>query len=433
MKKLICLIITVLMVICNVGTTVHAINFPPINPPSANPRGADEEGFWTGGLYDVELPSVERICELLEESYELPFILYETFPETDNPYEIGTLKEEVFQIGLKRLNFFRELLGLYNLDTQNALNNYAQHAALIGKVNGHISHYPIKPDDFSEELYEYCSMACANSCLAGPKYDLIKAIDAYMTDHQSRRNLTSVGHRQSIMKTGMQYIGIGQVYDFNALYIRDSSYGSLLREWDFISYPASGNMPIVDSFWYENTPWSLKLNLNFFKQPNIDNITITIEKDSEVIWSNTGELQLNANLLGPYMLVNTEGFAGGSHCIIFRPDVTEYTPGEYIVYVDGLRDRNNEPVDFKYKVNMFNPNEVPNPTPPEHNIPDMAFMDGNGDGIVNLVDCIIALRCVMGLLTADNLIYYFNLDTDGDGIVTLQDSIQILRVVIMLS
>ena len=256
----------------------------------------------------------------------------------------------------------------------------------------------------------------------------IRAIDAYMTDHQSYHNLETMGHRRNLMKPSLKYIGFGQVFDYNAIYVSDSAYGSQAFNWDTLAYPAAnGYMPLDENFFQHYTPWSITFNSSFFKRPNINDLSIRIEKDGNEIWSNTGELLLT-DVLSPYMIINNESYGGGSPCLIFRPDVEHYSSGEYIIYIDGLCDKNNEPIDFKYKVTFFVPGEeLEDPEPPHCPI-NYLLGDADYDNTITIADAILTVRYAIGLIGEEEVPCPNSMDMNMDEIITVVDAVIILRV-----
>lgn len=357
-------------------------------------------------MYDMEMPSKERVIELLLlNPNNVIYCDYETAPSILYPYFAGSLTSEFLEVGINRVNMFREMLGLYPMELTNEANNYAQHAALIGKINKRISHWPTQPLNFDDELYELCSFACLHSNLAGPYYPLKRSIDEYMFDHHLN-NLGHVGHRRNLMKPNAKYIGIGQVWDYNAIYIYDASYGVTIWSYDTIAYPATNSyMPLNESFWRNDTPWSITFNKQFFIV-DINNLTITITKDNEVLWTNHGELPISDNINSYMICEGTYGWV--SPCIIFKPYPIEYSAGEYIIYIDGLKNKQNKPIDFKYKVNMFNKYE---------------YGDSNMDGNIDAVDALLTLRYTMGLIST----YTEYMDINRDHIIDAVDALLILR------
>lgn len=433
MKKVLCLLLIFAMSLCLIPAYASSESsekgLPINNPHNTDPLGPDEDGFWTSGLYEAEIPGYARMIELLNQDYTMPYPIYIQEPEDYPPYaNIGTLVTEALDVGLLRLNVFREMAGLYPLEYSVSNNTQAQYAAFIGKVNRFISHHPSQPEGFSDALYQACAWACARSNLAGPGYQMLRAIDAYMTDHQSQINLNTVGHRRNILKPSLKYIGIGQVYDYNALFINDSSYGVLSTQYDIIAYPAANSyMPLNQIFWEAKSPWHIVFNNRFFSQPNIDNLTVRIEKNGEVIWENSGELDYNhQTLTGPYMIINTTSYGTGGSCLIFRPDIVAYTPGEYIVYIDGLYNRDNEPIDFKYKVTMFDPDV--DFTCPINYIPG----DIDQDNIITVVDALIVMRYAMGITDLNTVSCPYIGDVDEDGVLSATDALVILRMAMQL-
>ena len=92
MKKTLCLFIILVMCLClipayaynesskdiipqpslepgpTIGPTLSPI-IPTDDPHLIDPLGPDEDGFWTSGLYDVEIPDLNHMYALLNQNY----------------------------------------------------------------------------------------------------------------------------------------------------------------------------------------------------------------------------------------------------------------------------------------------------------------------------------------------------------------------------
>ncbi|HUU00434.1 MAG TPA: CAP domain-containing protein, partial [Myxococcota bacterium] len=145
----------------------------------------------------------------------------------------GTLNPESIDDGIRRINLFRWLVGLYPVFNKRTLNVYAQPCAVMIKENGSLNHQP--PTDWNCYTAEGASGASnSNECMG--RSDPAGAIDAYIGDN----NVSSLGHRRWLLDPPYKPAGIGQATSWNCTYVMTG--GNEFRP-DWLAYPPPGPCP----------------------------------------------------------------------------------------------------------------------------------------------------------------------------------------------
>jgi len=145
----------------------------------------------------------------------------------------GTLNPESIDDGIRRINLFRWLVGLYPVFNQRSLNVYAQPCAVMIKENGSLNHSP--PVDWNCYTSEGASGASnSNECMG--RSDPAGAIDAYIGDN----NVSSLGHRRWLLDPPYKPSGIGHATSWNCTYVMTG--GNDFRP-DWLAYPPPGPCP----------------------------------------------------------------------------------------------------------------------------------------------------------------------------------------------
>jgi len=145
----------------------------------------------------------------------------------------GTLNPESIDDGIRRINLFRWLVGLYPVFNQRSLNVYAQPCAVMIKENGDLNHEP--PTDWECYSSEGASGAGhSNECMG--RRDPAGAVDAYIGDN----NVTSLGHRRWLLDPPYLPAGIGHTTSWNCTYVMT---GGNPYSPDWLAYPPPGPCP----------------------------------------------------------------------------------------------------------------------------------------------------------------------------------------------
>ncbi len=323
---------------------------------SSAPDVVTASGYKHSGSLEMSKLSKAEILSLLEtNSLALPSEMFEVAPSCAAPYSPGKVKDEVILVAVNRLNALRRIAGLPAVEADSTLNENAQYGAVLLATEGvTFSHYPAQPSDMEDAFYEKALAATSSSNIYGG-VSLSYSVDGFMDDSDSS-NVDRLGHRRWQLNPTMGKIGFGYAENANARYRRYVTEKVFDRsgagcEYDFISWPASGNFP--SSQFEEHVAWSITLNPTKYETPVEADITVVLSRESDgAVWTFRGSNTYTASYSGEFFNVDTAGY-GVSNCIIFRPDGIEVYDGVYTVQVYGLKDKSGNAVDFAYKVDFF--------------------------------------------------------------------------------
>lgn len=328
-------------------------------------------------LTKQEITQLMKLTELSN-----PTQIYSTAPGITAPYSAGSLRQDVIQAGLDRLNMLRRIAGLPAVSLDTAYIASTQAAALVNAVNRTLSHFPAKPSDMSDALYQQGAAAARSSNIAmyygyrpedGP---IALSVDMWMDDSDAR-NVDVLGHRRWQLNPTMTKTGFGAVYAsngslFSAEYAVDRSGSDV--DYSFIAWPSSGNFPAVDRLFHAGTAWSVTLNPDKYQSPSKSAVAVTLTRQSDGrTWTFSGSESYAVSDSGKYFNVDTR-YYGVNNCVIFRPDgVTRYE-GVYTVTITGLLTTSGAAATLSYQVDFFNPDDLNTP-PAEPVTPATPFTD----------------------------------------------------------
>lgn len=309
----------------------------------------DGQEFWNSGSPDLSKLSKEEICALLADNpLSLPDEIYQEVPSLTAPYTPGKLSEEALQSAAGRLSALRRLAGLPEAVLSQELCESAQHGAVLLCASGVLSHTPSMPADMDLDFYREGYFATNSSNLSWGS-SLTEAVDGFMSDANNLSPVLSVGHRRWQLSPFLGRIGFGVCGSYVAELVTDTS-GRC--EYDFISWPASGNFP-SELFQqaeedFRSPIWSVSLNPQKFG--NISNASVLLANVSE------GRSWLfDASTPSEYFQIEFDS-VGIPNCITFTPGVTAYS-GQYEVTIFGLTCEGEETV-LTYQVDFFNAEQL---------------------------------------------------------------------------
>jgi len=299
------------------------------------------------GDLSVASPTKEQIKTMWEKitTYSTK---YATEPSVVSPYSIGALNADYLQNGEDYLNLIRYMAGLPAIQLSDEMNEAAQYGAVLLAAS-EFSHYPSQPADMDNDFYSKGVSATSSSNIAWGYRDIASSISGYMSD-EDPGNISAVGHRRWLLNPKLYYVGFGEANNSFATKVFDQSGSGV--DYDFISWPPSGNCP--DSFFRYYDPWSITLNPSEYSKIQDIKIVLTRTSDGKV-WNFDSDTSNDPNTQGEFLNINLGGY-GVSNCIIFRPalgDISVYG-GVYTVEVSGLYDKNEAPVTLKYQTDFFN-------------------------------------------------------------------------------
>ena len=269
-------------------------------------------------------------------------VSFKTEPRASSPYALGELSDATEESALKMLNNVRYIAGLNSdVELSSEYGELAQAASLVNAANDVMSHYPAKPSDMSEELYNKGAEGARRSNIAYASMEMSLnsfLLRAWMSDSDSG-NIDRVGHRRWCLNPNMQYTGFGYAKSgsgsvHSAVYAFDGSRDGNETE---VAWPAQV-MPI--EYFNENDAWSVSIG----EEVDIDAVKVSLVRKSD---GKKWEFGSGSNASG-YFNVNNDGF-GQTGCIIFRPDGISYSDGdEFQVTISGAKDR-----EISYSVSFF--------------------------------------------------------------------------------
>ena len=261
------------------------------------------------------------------------------------PYELGNVRQEAFVDAINYANMMRFTAGLpMNLTTNDYLNKTAQAASLINFLNDDLSHYPTRPENVSDELYEYGRQGALGN-IASNYFYLHKSVQGYMDD-LGHSNSLRVGHRLWILKPELSEVGFGfaggievletmpyRNFSYSTMTLATDSYNT--SNFEPIAWPAKTVMPL--QFAHKDASWSITFNAKKYEL-DLDDLQVTLTKN--------GESQLLNAQNTEYFTIS--GFNAST--LVFKPNEREdYKEGDHFeVEVTGLKDQEGKSTTYKY-------------------------------------------------------------------------------------
>lgn len=331
-------------------------NVEPVNPVAVR----------SGRLDMRTLTKTEMANFCMEAEANSTPLSFDAQPHVGAPYAAGRASAANRQSALLNLNMYRRIAGLTPVLESEELSDEAQHGAVVLAALNKLTHYPEKPADMDEEFYQIARSATASSNLSAAwgysDYRMEYGIDSCMRDN-SGSNLTSLGHRRWFLNPQMLYVGLGQAVtshsEYGKAYYFDYKVFDTSNEktdFDFISWPSSGNFPL--ELLKAKLPWSISLNSDRYALPNLEDVVVEITNPAgqTEIFSAVDNNASDLSGVGKYFGVSNQSY-GYFPCIIcnFGGNYREYTqPGSYHIKVAGLKSaQTGEPVSIDYRTNMF--------------------------------------------------------------------------------
>ncbi len=265
-------------------------------------------------------------------------------PVTNAPYHPGSLSDQTQQSALNMLKQIRYIAGISDqVELSDEMCAKVQASSLVQYVNGKMSHYPEKPSDMEQALYQLgydgagqSNIAWSSAAGAGLNRTLVLS---WMEDGDES-NIDAVGHRRWLLNPKMGKTGFGAVSGskgtFSGVYAFDTSNRTAAETG--VAWPAQ-NMPA--EYFSTEFPWSISMGQEV-SQSSVK-VKLTRLSDQKV-WNFSDSASDGA------FYVNNDGY-GQKGCIIFRPesaDLKSYEDGDsYQVTITGC----SRPV--SYTVNFF--------------------------------------------------------------------------------
>jgi hypothetical protein len=250
---------------------------------------------------------------------------------------------------MARLLQYRYLCGVpyENVVWDARCQDLAEHAALVCAKLNQMTHAPSKPPGMTDAEYELCKKGAGESNLFTGLTQAGPCVDGWMDDSDPK-NIDRVGHRRWCLNPHMGKSAFGANGNYAAMYAWDGS-NKDVPDWDFVSYPARGFMPI--QYFGPKHAWSVSLNPEKFQAPVEAQIKVTIRPADAKLAPAGPELKLD------YYHVDTGGFGTGA-AIIFRPAAFALAEGAFLVDLSGVKPKAGEEAGLHFVVHFFNLQKV---------------------------------------------------------------------------
>ncbi len=244
------------------------------------------------------------------------------------------------QAALRRLKAYRYLVGVPydNLELDEEMNRLCAAGARLCEKVGRLDHTPPNPG-WPDAEYKRAYRGTSESNLALNCPTLSNSVDGYMDDSDPK-NIDVLGHRRWCINPALRKTGFGKSGAYSAMYAFDTSQANV-PDYDYISYPAPGFMPI--SYFTARTAWSLTLNPKKYLAPTSAIKVRLYELDERM--NRVGEaLKLD------HSKVDTTK-VGIANCIGFRPVQLKLKDGQsYLVEFDGIESPQGIPARLRFLV-----------------------------------------------------------------------------------
>lgn len=278
--------------------------------------------------------------------YDYNTSIYEEIPSWRNPYSAGSLRKQVITDTLNTLNYNRWLVGVDEISTNDDKMTRNQKGAVISKANGEISHYPSQPSDMTDDFYSEAYDGCNAKAKDGDTYsgnvsygDKIpyEAIRGFISDINNITYGSATGHRQSMLDPKATATSFGQCEEYTTV----STYydSEKITKEKYYAFPSAGYFPNTEMAIGEY--WSIYIN-------------------SAVSGTASVKFTYNGKQYNGIGLVFESGYPVLSFKMpeelrkILGDDNSNIPAGTAMqVEVLGLKDENQNEINYKYTVEFF--------------------------------------------------------------------------------
>lgn len=244
-------------------------------------------------------------------------------PNFAAPYEKGAVAQESQNKALAMLNQMRYIAGLdANVTINDSYTQMAQAGAFLNAVNNKLSHYPTRPSDMSEELYQLGSKGASSSNIAYTswKTSLPYSILLWMDDSDAS-NIDRLGHRRWILNPPMKETGFGYASNsgtYTSVYAFDT--GNWGADVKGVAWPAQ-EMPLA--YFNGNMAWSYSYG------SALSDVSVKLTR----LGGNGQEWNFRQGSGDGFFNVENSNY-GQKGCVIFKPQGLEIQAGDrYLVTI----------------------------------------------------------------------------------------------------
>lgn len=254
----------------------------------------------------------------------------------------GASQQDIY---LARMRQYRYLCGVpfETLAYNPRQGELALAAANICARLDKLTHAPERPPGMSDAEYQLGRDGAGQSNLFMGRTDPSGCVDGWMDDSDPS-NIDRVGHRRWILNPAMGTTAFGTEGKYAAMYAFDGS-NKAVPEWDVVTYPTRGAMPV--QYFGARHAWSVSLNTRKYTIPPQTELAVSIRA------LNAKAEPQGEPLTQDYFHLDTAGFGSGP-AVIFRPKDFPLGPGSYAVTLTGVKDKSGAAVTISYTVNFVN-------------------------------------------------------------------------------
>ena len=330
----------------------------------------------SSGRTSVAKPTMDELRQRLDAVPDITD-LYSVGPIlTQGSYRPAVLSQSARANALAWINYFRTAAGLSEVSFTDALNLSASWGALVLAMGDQFTHYPEQPEGMSDEDYQKGFYATSNSniswCAGYDSRDSLATAVWGQIEDWDASNIRVLGHRRWLLDPRTKTMGVGsaesdryyQDYGVLEYYTDIRVFGDgvttqSVTDYDFISWPASGNNISETFACYD--PWSVTLNPARYSAPDGSKVQVKLTRKSDgKVW--TFSSKTDTTTIGDdYDFFNVDNLGYGvDNCIVFRPACTDFTSydGEYTVDITGITDSSGKAASLHYSV-LFAPYKAP--------------------------------------------------------------------------
>lgn len=284
---------------------------------------------------------------------------------TTPPYRYGDTTNEARRQALQMTNYVRMIAHLpANVQMKDSYNESAQAGAgLMAILEGELTHYPAKPFNMKDELYERGREGTASSNLGSGYYDIASSIaHGYMVDSDPK-NRQTVGHRLWVLNPNLQYVGFGfaeskNKVPYTAMKVFENGVGFEEKyRPPFISWPSEGAFPaelfnpFVEELKANVLPWSVSVSPTIYA-PLDSNVRVKLKRvRDQKVWNFT-----NKKADGFFARTTTHAWTTGE-TVIFQPTYNSIYPMAknevFEVTIEGLKFKNGQSTSIQFSTVIF--------------------------------------------------------------------------------
>ncbi|MBR6206379.1 MAG: CAP domain-containing protein [Oscillospiraceae bacterium] len=365
------------------ATTGEAVAYETAEADGPTAEKTAEEGTvraaaagTVSGRSSVAKPTMDELRQQLEAIPEITDLYTTGSSIAAEDYHPAVLSPSARANALAWINYFRTAAGLTKVSFTDALNLSASWGALVLAMGDQFTHWPQLPEGMSdadfEKGYDATTQSNISYCGGYESRESLRVAVWGQIEDRDEYNVEVLGHRRWLLDPRTKTMGVGSAesdkyyadlglleYYTDIRVFGDGVGTQSATDYDFISWPASGNN-ISETFACD-VPWSVTLNPARYAAPDRSKVQVKLTRKSDgKVW--TFSSKTDVSNVGPdydFFNVDNDGY-GIDNCIVFRPSCKDFTyyDGEYSVDVTGIYDSAGKAAALHYTV-LFAPYKSP--------------------------------------------------------------------------